>query len=342
MQDPGGNPGEELRLKWLLLFLMHHNTDYHGRFAPSPTGSVHFGSLVAAVASYADALHHQGSWLVRMEDVDEGRTVKGSADEILHTLEAFGFEWDQPILLQSRRKPRYREILDQLQQQRLAYACSCSRSEIAAQARMGVEGPVYPGTCRKTATDKISGKAMRIRTNREEICFEDRIQNRHCQVLERDVGDFIIYRADGYTAYQLAVVVDDADQGITQVVRGADLLLSTPRQIHLQKLLGFPRPAYAHVPLVTDAQGQKLSKQDQAHPVSASKPLSSLKSAWTFLRQPPAPEEPGNVEEFWQWAASAWDIGRITVPACRQCTARDNSSTRRSKQPSPASVRRTW
>ncbi|WP_456417752.1 tRNA glutamyl-Q(34) synthetase GluQRS [Thiolapillus sp.] len=305
---------------------MRHKAGYHGRFAPSPTGSLHFGSLVAAVASYADALHHQGSWLVRMEDVDESRSVKGSADEILHTLEAFGFEWDQPVLFQSQRKTRYQEILQWLWQEKQAYACSCSRRKIARQARMGLEGPVYPGSCRQTTTDKVLGKAIRIRTNREEICFEDRIQNRHCQVLERDIGDFVIHRADGYTAYQLAVVIDDADQGITQVVRGADLLLSTPRQIYLQQLLGFPRPEYAHVPLVTDAQGRKLSKQDRAHPLSADNPLPSLKAAWAFLQQPPFLQQPGSVQEFWQWAASAWDMDRISLPSCRQCATTQTPS----------------
>ncbi|WP_456376600.1 tRNA glutamyl-Q(34) synthetase GluQRS [Thiolapillus sp.] len=307
---------------------MTHTTDYQGRFAPSPTGSLHFGSLVAAVASYADALRHQGSWLVRMEDVDESRTVKGSADEILHTLEALGFEWDQPVLLQSHRKSRYQEILQWLQQEKHAYACSCSRRQIAQQARIGLEGPVYPGNCRQITANEPAGKALRLRTNREKICFEDRIQRRHCQILERDIGDFIIYRSDGYTAYQLAVVIDDADQGITQIVRGADLLLSTPRQIYLQRLLGFPQPEYAHVPLVTDAQGRKLSKQDQARSVSADKPLPALRSAWEFLQQPPAPEEPGNVLEFWQWAASAWDIGRITIPSSPQYAVIQNPSHR--------------
>ncbi len=300
---------------------MAHTTDYRGRFAPSPTGSLHFGSLVAAVASYADTLQHQGSWLVRMEDVDESRTVKGSADEILHTLEAFGFEWDQPVLYQSQRKSRYREILDQLQRQSLAYACSCSRRKIAQQALMGLEGLIYPGTCRQTTTANLSSKAVRLRTGMEEICFEDRIHGKHCQVLEKDVGDFIIHRTDGYTAYQLAVVVDDADQGINQVVRGADLLLSTPRQIYLQKLLEFPQPAYTHIPLVTDARGRKLSKQDRAHPVSADSPLSGLKSAWKFLQQAPLPAGPGSIQEFWQWATSTWDIARITTPARPQHAA---------------------
>ncbi|HDK38476.1 MAG TPA: tRNA glutamyl-Q(34) synthetase GluQRS [Thiolapillus brandeum] len=290
---------------------MSSNSIYRGRFAPSPTGSLHFGSLVAAVAGYADALHHQGNWLVRMEDVDENRVVKGSADDILHTLETLGFEWDGEIIFQSQCKSRYREILEWLQQQKLVYACSCSRREIAAQAEIGIEGPVYPGTCRQRITGNPAGKALRLLTDTEEIHFRDRIQGEHRQVLAKDVGDFIVHRADGYTAYQLAVVVDDAYQGINQVVRGADLLLSTPRQIYLQKLLNFPHPAYAHVPLVTDNQGRKLSKQDQAHPVSAVKPVSSLKSAWDFLQQTPTPKELDAVEDFWKWAASNWSVDKI-------------------------------
>ncbi len=302
---------------------MSEKTDYCGRFAPSPTGSLHFGSLVAAVASYADALHHQGRWLVRMEDVDEGRVVKGSADEILSTLDSFGFEWEQAVLFQSLRKSRYRELLEWLRHQELAYSCSCSRREIAAHARRGIEGPVYPGTCRPgNGTGDISGKTVRVRTDRTEICFEDRIQGRHCQVLERDIGDFVIHRADGYTAYQLAVVIDDADQAINQVVRGADLLLSTPRQIYLQRLLGFPQPAYAHIPLVTDARGRKLSKQDQALPVRADMPVQTLIAAWQFLQQRLPPEKPGSVREFWHWAARTWDISRIIIQPCQPAATR--------------------
>jgi len=285
--------------------------NYRGRFAPSPTGSLHFGSLVAAVASYADALHHQGNWLIRMEDVDEGRTVKGSADDILRTLEALGFEWHEPVIFQSRRKARYADVLAWLAKQDLTYACRCSRREIAAQATSGIEGPVYPGTCRQVGVKDRTGKAIRLRTDTEEICFKDRIQGKHCQVLSRDIGDFIVRRADGYTAYQLAVVIDDADQHINHVVRGADLLLSTPRQIYLQKLLGLPHPAYAHVPLVVDRQGRKLSKQDQAHPVSATAALPGLLSAWHFLRQSPPPSGIGSLADFWRWAASNWNINKL-------------------------------
>ena len=248
-----------------------------------------------------------------MEDVDESRVVEGSADEILRMLEALGFEWNETVIYQSQRKRRYAEVLDQLSRQRLAYVCSCSRREIAALAKTGIEGPVYPGTCRKANDAFSSGKAVRLRTTEEEICFEDLVQGKHCQVLSRDIGDFVIHRADGYTAYQLAVVVDDADQRISRIVRGADLLLSTPRQIYLQNLLGFPRLAYAHVPLVKDDQGRKLSKQDLAHPVSADRPLESLLAAWHFLRQISPSQQLDRVEDFWLWAADKWDITRISA-----------------------------
>ncbi len=285
--------------------------NYRGRFAPSPTGPLHAGSLIAAVASHADALANDGQWLLRMEDVDEGRVVAGAADRILHTLEAFGFEWQGAVWHQSRRKARYREIIEQLLKEGLAYPCACTRREIAETGTPGIEGMIYPGRCRNGLPAGREGRAIRLRTDDREICFSDRIQGRHCQVLERDIGDFIIRRADGYTAYQLAVVVDDADQGINQVVRGADLLLSTPRQLHLQELLGFPHPEYAHVPLLLDDQGRKLSKQDKAHPLADDDPLPALLQAWHCLGQAAPDERPDNVQAFWHWAASAWSIDRV-------------------------------
>jgi glutamyl-Q tRNA(Asp) synthetase len=291
---------------------MLSNPEDCGRFAPSPTGSLHFGSLVAAVASYADALHNQGRWLVRMEDVDETRVVHGSANDILETLESFGFEWESPIIHQSQRKERYRNILYKLQQKGLTYNCSCSRRRIADQAKNGVEGIIYPGTCRKNISTPSAGKAVRLLTSEKEICFIDQISGQHCQIPERDVGDFIIRRADGYTAYQLAVVVDDADQGITHIIRGADLLLSTPRQIYIQQLLGFPQPEYAHIPLVTDALGRKLSKQDMDHPVAKAHPLSGLRSAWQFLQQKTPPEDITSTCDFWSWATINWCISSIS------------------------------
>ena len=290
---------------------------YRGRFAPSPTGPLHFGSLVAAVGSHADALANRGEWLVRMEDVDEGRRVEGAADAILRTLEAHGFQWQGEVMVQSRRKARYLEILDDLLERGLAYPCGCTRREVQAAGMPGVEGVVYAGTCRDGLAEGRRPRALRLRVPDREICFEDLVQGRHCQQLAREVGDFVIRRADGFTAYQLAVVVDDMDQGVTRVVRGADLLVSTPRQILLQELLGAPRPEYAHLPLVTDANGRKLSKRDRAHPVSDDDPVSGLLSAWRFLRQPEPPERPVDAGEFWQWAAANW-----RPEAIRPCAAR--------------------
>ena len=258
---------------------------YIGRFAPSPTGPLHFGSLVAAVASYLDAKANRGRWLVRIEDVDEPRSVPGAADGILRTLDALALEWDGEVVYQSLRKPHYRAALDQLQSTRQAYPCACTRREIADSAVHGIDGPVYPGACRKGLAPGRAARALRVRTHNEPITFTDAIQGKVTQRLETDTGDFVVSRADGYAAYQLAVVVDDHLQGITHVVRGADLLDSTPRQIHLQHLLGYLTPQYAHVPVAVNAQGEKLSKQTYAAPVAATA------DAWLpvlrFLGQPP-------------------------------------------------------
>ncbi len=290
---------------------------YRGRFAPSPTGPLHFGSLVAAVGSYADALAHQGSWLLRIEDVDEGRRVKGAADSILRTLETLGFQWQGEVLHQSRRKARYQEILDRLLARGLAYPCGCTRREVEAVGRRGAEGWIYPGTCRQGMPPGRRERAVRLRVPAATVRFVDRLFGAQCQELEREVGDFVIRRADGFFAYQLAVVVDDLDQGVTDVVRGADLLHSTPRQIHLQRLLGAPTPRYLHLPLVLDENGRKLSKRDLAHPLDPGRPLEALLAAWRFLGQPP-PEEPmKDVKTFWAWAALNWNPQRIRREGAR-------------------------
>jgi len=290
---------------------MSPSIPYRGRFAPSPTGPLHFGSLVAAVGSYADALAHRGEWLVRMEDVDEGRSMAGAADDILRTLEAFGFRWHGEVLHQSRRKARYREVMEELSRRGLAYPCGCTRREVEQLGTPGVEGPVYPGICRDGLPAGKRPRAVRLRVPEEKICFEDAIHGLQCQQLAREVGDFVIRRADGFFAYQLAVVVDDFDQEITRVVRGADLLLSTPRQIHLQRLLDAPLPRYAHLPLVLDEAGRKLSKRDRDHPVDPARPLEGLLAAWRFLGQLPPEEPPTGTEEFWEWAALSWDPARV-------------------------------
>ena len=286
-------------------------TTYRGRFAPSPSGPLHFGSLVAALGSYLDARHNQGDWLVRMEDLDPPREKPGAVDDILYTLEAFGFEWDGEVLFQSQRLNVYQEALRALEKQRIAYPCSCSRKDISQAGLKGLEGPRYPGTCRNGLPVERSGQAVRLRTDDQPIRFHDFVCGPIEQRLESQIGDFLIRRSDGLFAYQLAVVVDDAYQGISHIVRGADLLLSTPRQIYLQQLMALPTPSYGHLPLVMNAQGRKLSKQDGALPVRKEAPLPALIAALDFLRQPLPPDPPINLEEFWDWALSHWDIRRL-------------------------------
>ncbi len=275
---------------------------------------------MAAVASFADARAANGEWLVRMEDLDPGREVTGAAAGILRTLEAFGLVWDGDILYQRRRTAAYAEALEALRRNGLTYPCGCSRGEIAARGMTGPEGPIYPGTCRSGLPPGKHPRSERLRIHNGIVGFDDRIHGRIEQDIAREVGDFVLRRADGVHAYQLAVVVDDAALGITQVVRGADLLLSTPRQILLQRTLGLPRPAYAHVPLVIDAAGRKLSKSLAAAPVLTRDPLPALRRAWRFLGQRELEPEPGSVAEFWQRALPLWSP--IAIPAMRRIPIR--------------------
>lgn len=277
---------------------------YRGRFAPSPTGPLHFGSLIAAVGSYLDARCRGGEWLVRVEDVDEPRNVPGADRQILDALRRFGMEWDQPVVYQSQRIHRYRSALDSLSDAGWIYPCACSRKEIG--------GPVYPGTCRPGLAAGKSPRSLRMRTDEQPIGFRDAIQGPFAQNLEKDVGDFVVRRADGLFAYQLAVVVDDTDQAVTSVVRGSDLLDSTPRQIHLQRALNLATPDYLHLPVATDPGGCKLSKQSGAAPVDVAHPGPALNRALTFLAHPP-PEELASapVSELWDWAIEHWQRRRI-------------------------------
>lgn len=284
---------------------------YRGRFAPSPTGPLHFGSLIAAVASYLDARSHNGEWLVRIEDVDTPRVIAGAADDILSTLANCGLVWDGPIVWQSRRNDAYAAALRTLVELGVVYPCGCSRREIADSALNGIEGPVYPGTCRSGVAPGKTPRALRIDTRAQHIAFDDLLQGRVTQDLETAVGDFVLYRADGIYAYQLAVVVDDAEQDITTVVRGADLLHSTPRQIYLQRLLGYRTPNYAHVPVATDAAGEKLSKQTRALPVDAASPLPALIAALRFLGHPPPEAVTSGTTALWRWAIANWQIARV-------------------------------
>ena len=284
-----------------------------GRFAPSPTGSLHFGSLVAAVASWLDARAGGGTWRVRIEDLDRPRMQAGAADEILRTLDALGLGWDGEILYQSRRAAIYREALEGLA--RHTYWCGCSRREIAdSTLGLAVDGArIYPGTCRGGLPAAKTPRAVRVRVPDEEIRFVDRVQGPQAQALSREVGDFVLYRADGQFAYQLAVVVDDAAQGITDVVRGADLLDSTARQIFLQRMLGMSTPRYLHVPVAVNARGEKLSKQTAARPINVGRAADEIAAALAFLGQPPS----RSLEE----AAGHWDPALIPARRVRE-TAR--------------------
>lgn len=291
---------------------------YRGRFAPSPTGPLHFGSLVAAVGSYLDARANAGEWLLRIEDVDAPRTAPGAADGILRTLEALGFEWDGEVLVQSKRLDLYHAALVRLQLDGEVYPCACSRREIAASAtQVSIDGGlVYPGSCRSGLADGLAARAWRMRVPDGELGFDDRVQGRILHNLEREVGDFILLRADGQYAYQLAVVFDDAQQEVNAVVRGSDLIDSTPRQIWLQQRLGVPTPAYAHLPVVTNAAGEKLSKQTQALAVDPQRGSAVLAMALQLLGHSVPPElHRAPLAEFWRWAIPAWSIGK--VPAVR-------------------------
>lgn len=298
---------------------------YIGRFAPSPTGPLHFGSLVAAVASYCDAKVHHGKWLVRMEDIDKPREMPGAADEILRTLEAFGLAWDDEVIYQSQRDEIYAEALNLLQAEKLVYSCTCTRKEIADSSHLiGIDGAIYAKKCfqkmANLSTSDFNASESRMDTASQRInvddagiiAFQDAIQGDIYHHLARDIGDFILKRKDGFYAYQLAVVVDDASQGVTHVVRGADLLDSTPRQIYLQQVLGFKTPHYAHVPVATNAQGEKLSKQTLARALDRTRKNFELFEALSFLGQnPPEAIKNATLAEAWRWAIDNWQLNNV-------------------------------
>ncbi|MDP3669437.1 MAG: tRNA glutamyl-Q(34) synthetase GluQRS [Telluria sp.] len=282
---------------------------YIGRFAPSPTGRLHAGSLVAAVASYLDARAHHGKWLVRIEDVDEGRSAAGAADAILSLLQQLGMAWDGEVLRQSRRTHLYQAAAERLAGH--TYPCGCNRREIA-DSRLGVApdgAAIYPGTCRHGLAPGRTMRSLRVRVPDapgDLVGFEDRLAGHVAQHLATESGDFVLKRADGFWAYQLAVVVDDAQQGVTDVVRGADLLDSTPRQVYLQRLLGLPTPRYLHVPVLRNADGEKLSKQTGAvavAPGDRAAAVAALRAAARFLG---LEVQAGSVAQFWQSAVPAW------------------------------------
>ena len=275
---------------------------YVGRFAPSPTGELHFGSLVAALGSCLQARIHGGEWRVRVEDLDPPREVEGSAERILADLERLGFRPDGPVEFQSLRRGAHEAALERLLEAGEAYPCGCTRKDLPPSG-------IYPGTCRNGLPPGKRSRAIRVRMPDHDICFDDGVQGRLCQNPEKEVGDVVIRRADGLVAYQLAVVVDDAWQGVTEVVRGADLQDSTARQIHLQRLLGLPTPRYAHLPLVLGADGRKLSKQFRSDPVRAMPPAEALAAALAVLGHPP----PAGLRlgALWDWATAHWDLARV-------------------------------
>jgi len=287
-------------------------TTYIGRFAPSPTGPLHAGSLVAALASYLDARAHHGEWLVRIEDIDEGRSVAGADTGILALLDSLGMHSDREVVWQSRRKDLYELAAARLGAH--AYPCGCNRREIL-DSRLGVApdgAAIYPGTCRHGLAPGRSMRSLRLRVPDapdDAISFVDRFAGPMTQRLALEAGDFVLKRADGYWAYQLAVVVDDAEQGVTDIVRGADLIDSTARQIHLQRLLNVPTPRYLHVPVVRNANGEKLSKQTGALavlPGDEAAAIQALMEAARFLGLPLT--RPATLAGFWERAVPAWSL----------------------------------
>lgn len=284
-----------------------------GRFAPSPSGALHFGSLLAALASYLDVRARGGQWLLRMEDLDPAREPAGAADQILLTLEDLALTWDGPVLYQSRRQEAYEAALATLAEQGLTYACDCSRQHVRAL------GGIYDNSCRTRLTPPAGSSATRFKVPDQEYMVDDRIQGRYKQHLLNDCGDFVLRRRDGLIAYQLAVVVDDQWQGVTDVLRGYDLLDSTPRQIALQQALGYSQPVYAHIPVASNHHGQKLSKQHFARPLQRDNASDYLYEALMFLRQqPPAELREAPPAEQVAWAIPNWDIQRVpklaTIP----------------------------
>ncbi len=282
---------------------------YIGRFAPSPTGPLHFGSLLAAVASYLEARRRHGQWLVRIEDIDPPREEPGAIAAIVKALEIYGFEWDGPYQLQSKSNAEHKLALQTLRERGFVYRCGCSRRDLASVA-IGPGGPIYPGYCREGTSAEET--ALRVRTTNEPIEFTDRLQGKQAQQIESECGDFIVRRRDRLIAYHLAVVVDDHLSGINEIVRGVDLMDSTPRQIWLQRLLGYDQPEYAHIPIAVDGQGQKLSKSQAAFAIPMAKPERTLVAALERLGQrPPEALAKAGIREIWAWALEHWYIDRL-------------------------------
>lgn len=288
-----------------------HNDEYIGRFAPSPSGPLHFGSLIAATASYLCAKSVQGKWLLRIEDVDKFRIKENSIDSIIHTLETYGYEWDDTILYQSQRTQAYEEALLSLKS--LAYPCSCTRKFLQQQTPLGTYGYIYPGYCRQKISNPNSPQfAIRLKTNNDLVYFKDACQKEISQRIETEVGDFIIKRSDKMFSYQLAVVVDDEYQNITEIVRGSDLLDNTPRQLYLQQCLHYKHPRYLHFPTAITTNGKKLSKQNHSPEVTDQEKRQTILSTLNFLGQEAPPlDEFSSLHDIWQWGFKHWDRDKI-------------------------------
>jgi glutamyl-Q tRNA(Asp) synthetase len=285
---------------------------YRGRFAPTPSGPLHLGSLVTALASWLDAKHHGGRWLLRIDDLDRARCPKGTDAVILRQLEAHGLEWDEAPRYQTQHVAEYRDALHRLERAQRLYACTCSRTALKQAGRAAPDGPIYAGTCRAAGLPFERG-SLRVRLPERELCFEDAWQGRQCRRLADEVGDFVVRRADGLIAYQLACAVDERAQGITDVVRGADLLGSTFCQLWVQQELGLPWARYAHLPVLTDAQGRKLSKQNHATPIDSASAAANLRRSLRLLNQ----EDMGGAHpaEILAGARSAWNAAKVSRTA---------------------------
>ncbi|WP_081917875.1 tRNA glutamyl-Q(34) synthetase GluQRS [Methylobacter sp. BBA5.1] len=281
---------------------------YIGRFAPSPTGPLHFGSLYTALAGFLQARSQQGKWLLRIDDLDTPRNAQGSIDHILKTLEIFGLHWDDTVYYQSQHLDVYKDTLHELMENRLVYACTCSRKTLAEANPAQTRPDIYPGICRDKMPPPRTPHSLRIKTDNRIISFQDELQGLISQNLAEQHGDFILKRKDGIIAYQFAVVIDDCRQYINHIVRGFDLLDSTPKQIYLQQQLGLPSLQYMHVPIIIDTQGYKLSKQTLAQAVDLKAPHKLIFELLTLLKQQP-PDELKGVEaiELLDWAIAHWD-----------------------------------
>ena len=285
---------------------------YRGRFAPTPSGPLHFGSLVAALGSYLEARSRGGRWHVRVDDLDAPRVVPGAADAILRDLEHLGFQWDGPVVYQSRHHAGYHAALHELRKAGAAYPCSCSRKDIEQRAAFGSEGPIYPGWCRDGMAADRRARVWRMRVDRAAVAFDDGLLGAQCFDLARDAGDFPLYRADGIYSFHIASAIDEMQLDITDVVRGSDLLESSARQIYLLTRLNRRIPRYVHLPIAVDAMGAKLSKQTGATPIGTRRPAQTLTAVWRFLQQrTPNELAHASLEDWWAFATSNWSLEAV-------------------------------